>query len=157
MKSQFSFSKAVGAGVAGTIIMTLFTYMGQLMNIKMNIPEMLSSMFGGNLMIGWVMHFMIGIILAINYAAIFYTKLKIDSPWLRGAVFGILPWLMAQIIVMPMMSMMNGMSFSSGLFSGSFMMAMGSLVGHLIFGAVVGAIYKTENKAVEQKGNLNIA
>jgi hypothetical protein len=55
---------------------------------------------------------------------------------------------MAQVIVMPMMSMMNGMPFSSGLFSGSAIMAMASLVGHLIYGAVVGSIYKTEPKLV---------
>ncbi len=157
MKSQFSISKAVFSGIIATIIMTLFTYMGQLMNIKMNIPKMLSSMFGGNLMMGWLMHFMIGVFLAISYGAIFYTKLKIDSLWLRGAAFGILPWLMAQIIVMPMMSMMNGMPYSSGLFSGSFMLATGSFVGHLIFGAVVGFLYKPENKTIEEKGKLNIA
>lgn len=144
MKHQFSFSRTIIAGIAATVIMTLFTYVGQIMNIKMDIPAMLSSMFGGNLMIGWVMHFMIGIILAFNYTILFYSKFNINPIWLRGAIFGIIPWLMAQIIVMPMMSMMNGMPYSAGLFSGSFMMAMASFVGHLIFGAAVGIIYKPE-------------
>lgn len=40
---------------------------------------------------------------------------------------------MAQIMVMPMMGML--------LFSGSAVMAMGSLIGHLIYGAVVGGVY----------------
>jgi hypothetical protein len=40
---------------------------------------------------------------------------------------------MAQIVVMPMMGM--------PLFSGSAVMAMGSLVGHLVYGAVVGGMY----------------
>lgn len=141
MKSQISFTKAIVGGISATIIMTLFTVMGGMMNIKMDIPAMLGSMFGGNLMIGWLMHFMIGIILAINYAVIFYPKSNIPPLWLRGALFGILPWFMAQIVVMPMMSMMNGMQFSSGLFSGSIIMATASLVGHLVFGAVLGSIY----------------
>jgi len=140
MKSQFSITKAVSAGVAGTIVMTLFTYMGGLMNIKMDIPAMLASVLGGNLIFGWVMHFMIGIVLSINFAMIFYPITKINPQWLRGAIFGIIPWLMAQIIVMPIMSVMNGMSFSAGLFSGSMMMAFASLVGHLIYGAVIGVI-----------------
>lgn len=39
---------------------------------------------------------------------------------------------MAQLLVMPMMGM--------GLFSGSATLAMGSLVGHLVYGVVVGAV-----------------
>jgi uncharacterized membrane protein YagU involved in acid resistance len=146
MKQQFSFSRTIIAGVTATIVMTLFTYMGQFMNLKMDIPAMLGSIFGGNLLIGWIMHFMIGIILAFNYAIIFYSKIGINPILLRGAIFGIIPWLMAQIIVMPMMSMVNGMAYSAGLFSGSFMMAMASFVGHLIFGTVVGIIYRPEAK-----------
>lgn len=148
MKSQFSFTKAVFAGITGTIIMTLFTYMGGMMNIKMNVPEMLAGAFGGKIFIGWIMHFMIGTALALNYGLVFYSKFNIIPFWLRGAVFGIIPWLMAQVVVMPMMSMMNGMTYSSGLFSGSMMLAAASLVGHLIYGAVVGSIYKPGAKLV---------
>ncbi len=148
MKSQFSFTKAIAAGITGTIIMTLFTYMGGMMNIRMNIPEMLAGVFGGKLFIGWIMHFMIGTALALNYGLVFYSKSDINPFWLRGAVYGIIPWFIAQVIVMPMMSMMNGMTYSSGLFSGSVMLAAASLVGHLIYGAVVGSIYKPEPKLV---------
>lgn len=148
MKSQFSLTKALVSGISATIIMTLFTVLGGMMNINMDIPEMLGSMFGGNLMIGWIMHFVIGIILAVNYGLLFYPSTKINPLWLRGAIFGIIPWIMAQIMVMPMMSMMNGMSFSSGLFSGSMMMAGASLVGHLVYGAVLGSIYKHSPKLI---------
>jgi hypothetical protein len=51
----------------------------------------------------------------------------------RGAPYGLAPFLMAQLVVMPMMGM--------PLFSGSASMAMGSLVGHLIYGGVLGWIY----------------
>ncbi len=94
------------------------------------------------------MHFMIGTILAINYGLIFYSIVNINPAWLRGAIFGILPWLMAQVIVVPMMSVVNGMSFSSGQFSGSVIMATASLIGHLIFGAVLDLIYIPAPKLV---------
>lgn len=142
MKSQFSLTNAIIGGITATVIMTLFTFMGAMMNIKMDIPAMLASMFGGNLLIGWIMHFMIGIMLAIGYAVIFYNNVSISPNWFKGAVYGILPWLMAQIIVMPMMNVLNGMSFTSGLFSGSFILAFASLIGHLVYGAVLGSIYK---------------
>lgn len=151
MNSQFSLTKAVVAGISATVVMTLFTYLGGMMSVEMNIPEMLGSLFGGSNIIGWVMHFMIGIVLAVNYGMFFYSRIKVNPLWLRGALFGFLPWLMAQIMVMPMMSLMNNMPFSAGLFSGSVMMAMASMVGHLVFGAVLGGIYNPEPKLFTAK------
>ena len=43
------------------------------------------------------------------------------------------PWLLAQVVVMPMMGM--------GLFSGAMSLAMGSMLGHIIYGGVVGVVY----------------
>jgi uncharacterized membrane protein YagU involved in acid resistance len=51
----------------------------------------------------------------------------------RGAIYSIAPYLMAQLVVMPMMGM--------PLFSGSATLAMGSLIGHIVYGAVLGGIY----------------
>ena len=141
MINQFNLSKAIIAGVLGTIAMTLFMYMGNFMGLQMNVPKMLGSMFGGSILIGWIMHFMIGSTLAVGYGLILYSQIKIDKLWLRGAIFGLIPWLMAQLLVMPMMSMMNGMTFTSGLFSGSFVMSFASLMAHFVFGAVVGLSY----------------
>ena len=148
MKNQFSISKAVIAGINGTIAMTLFMFMGNLMGIQMNVPKMLASMFGGNLIIGWAMHFMIGIVLTIGYGLIFYDRIKINKSWLRGAVYAVIPWLMAQLLVMPMMSAMNGMGFSTGLFSGSALMATASLMAHLVFGIVIGLVYSPVKSAI---------
>ena len=141
MNNQFNLPKAIIAGVLGTIAMTLFMYMGNFMGLQMNVPKMLGSMFGGSILIGWIMHFMIGSTLAVGYGLILNNQIRIDKLWLRGAIFGLVPWLMAQILVMPMMSMMNGMTFTSGLFSGSFVMSFASLMAHLVFGAVVGLSY----------------
>lgn len=73
---------------------------------------------------------MIGIALAVGYAVV-ATRLPGPAS-LRGALYSIAPWLMAQLVVMPMMGM--------PLFSGSMPAAVGSLIGHLVYGAVVGAI-----------------
>ncbi|HVT40304.1 MAG TPA: DUF6789 family protein [Gemmatimonadaceae bacterium] len=125
--------KAVIAGVAGTAVMTIVgVYVAPMMGIpKMNPAEMLAAAMGGNLVLGWIAHFMIGSTLAVAYAAV-AAKLP-GAPWVRGALYGIGPWLLAQLVVMPMMGM--------PLFSGSMALAGGSLLGHLLYGAVVGAIY----------------
>lgn len=107
MNKNAQVSKAILAGKVGTIGMTAFMMMGNLMGIQMNVPKMLASLFGGNLLIGWVMHFMVGTLLAIGYEYFFIKNIKFINPIIRGAVYGILPWFAAQVMVMPMMSIMK--------------------------------------------------
>jgi uncharacterized membrane protein YagU involved in acid resistance len=132
------------AGVIATAAMTAFTYMAPLMGFEMKIPKMLAGTMGTPIIIGWLAHFMIGIILSFIYAAIFLPATKKTANYKNGAIYGIFPWLLAQIMVMPMMMVLNGGSFISGLFSGSIMMAMASLIGHLLYGAILGLIYKPQ-------------
>ena len=153
MNKNAHLSKAILAGISGTIGMTAFMMMGNLMGIQMNVPKMLASMFGGNLIIGWGMHFMIGTILAIGYEYFFVKIIKINNPLIRGAVYGILPWFAAQVMVMPMMSIMNGMSYIDGLFSGSILLASASLMAHLVFGLVVGYINKPSEELTMSTNN----
>lgn len=134
--------KSIVAGVLGTLAMTVFAALAPLMGMpEMNVPKMLSGTMGLPVFFGWIAHFMVGIILALSYALVFYNWFK-GSGIIKGMKFSLIPWLMAQIIVMPMMAMINGMSFSAGMFSGSLLMAAGSLLGHLVYGIVIGLTYK---------------
>lgn len=127
--------RAILGGIIGTAVMTVVgLWIAPLMGMPpMNPAEMLAGAMGGNMVLGWIGHFAIGTILALIYAVV--------APWLpgpptaRGALYGIAPFLVAQIMVMPMMGM--------PVFSGSVAMAMGSLIGHLIYGGIVGAVYGT--------------
>jgi len=126
-------TRAALAGIAGTIVITAVgLWLAPLMGVpRMNPAEMLAGAMGGLLLLGWVAHFMIGTILALIYATI-APRLP-GPPAVRGALYGLAPWLVAQIAVMPAMGMT--------LFSGSALMATGSLIGHIAYGATVGAIY----------------
>jgi hypothetical protein len=125
--------RAILAGIIGTIVMTAVgLWVAPLMGMPpMNPAEMLAGAMGGSLVLGWIGHFMIGIILAIGYGLV--APWLAGPPVLRGALYGIAPFLLAQIVVMPMMGM--------PLFSGSAVMALGSLIGHLVYGGVVGGVY----------------
>lgn len=137
--------KAIIAGALGTLAMTIFAAMAPLMGMpEMNVPEMLSGTMGLPVVFGWGAHFMVGIILAIAFARVFYNRFK-GSGVVKGMKFSLIPWLMAQLIVMPMMAVMNNMPFSAGIFSGSFIMAFGSLMGHLVYGLVLGLTFKKVN------------
>jgi len=146
-RSKFSLRSALIAGAIATAAMTVFTFMAPLMGFEMNIPKMLSTAMGAPIIVGWIAHFMIGEILAINFAAIFLNKANKPANLKSGALFGLIPWFIAQIMVMPVMSIINGGSYSAGFFSASIIIAMASLLGHLIFGAILGSIYRPKTVA----------
>lgn len=154
MKNLINLKSAIISGIAATVAMTMFTFMAPLMGIKMNIPEMLASTMGLPVVFGWIAHFMVGIILALIYSAIYLNLTESKSSIKSGVIFSLFPWLMAQIIVMPMMHLINGMSFISGIFSGSIILAMASLTGHIVYGAVLGMLYNFE-KAKTYVENLS--
>lgn len=130
---RINFGRAILAGLTGTLVMTAVgVWAAPMMGIpRMNPSDMLAQQMGGSSALGWAGHLMIGTVLAVIYAGV-SSRLR-GSFAFRGALFGLAPWLMAQLLVMPMMGI--------GLFSGSLPMAMGSLIGHLVYGAVVGAVY----------------
>lgn len=135
--------RAVAGGLAATAVMTALMLMAPVMGLPpMNIGAMLGSMMGGSSFLGWMAHFAIGTILAIAYAALFATRLP-GRGFVRGAVYGLLPWILAQLVVMPMMG--------AGVFGGSFGAGFGSLMGHLVYGAVLGGVYGTEPSATAHR------
>jgi hypothetical protein len=129
-------AKTIAGGFAGTLVMTMMMYLvAPMMGLDMDIAAML----GGTLGIGWtggmLMHFTNGtIIFPLIYALALYGRLP-GNPALKGTTWGVILWLVAQVVVMPMMG--------AGMFSaavGGMMAAAGSLVGHVIYGAVLGAV-----------------
>jgi len=79
------------AGIIGTTAMSAFMMLAPLMGMpEMNPPQMLSSMMGFPILVGWVMHFMIGITFSMAYV-FFLIKLvnKISSKILKGVICGL--------------------------------------------------------------------
>ncbi len=73
-----------------------------------------------------------GIVLAAIYLAAFATRLPGPAA-ARGALFGVGVFFLAQLVVTPMMG--------GGIFSGrNMLMIGGSLMGHLVYGGIIGAI-----------------
>jgi len=130
-------TKALLAGVAGTAAMTMLTYLAPMMGMpKMDIPEMLSGFMGLPVVAGWFAHFMIGTGFAVVYAQMFVARIP-GSPFVKGALYGLIPWFLAQVMVNPVMG--------AGVFAvntpAPMLMVAGSLMGHVIYGGVLGAVY----------------
>ena len=130
---EHKWTRAVVAGLIGTLVMTAVgVWMAPLMGLPpMNPADMLASAMGGNALLGWAGHLMIGIVLALIYAVV-APRLP-GPPVVRGAVYALAPWLVANVAMMPMMGMPA--------FGGAAGPAIGSLIGHLVYGAILGAIY----------------
>ena len=126
--------KTILAGIIGTMVMTAVTLMAPMMGIpKMSPPEMLSAMLGVPVFAGWIMHFMIGIMFAFAYTYLCIFKWKIQNVYLKGLVFGVIIFIVAQIAMAAIGAMMQMPNMQ-----GSKILSMGgSLIGHVIFGMVV--------------------
>jgi uncharacterized membrane protein YagU involved in acid resistance len=116
----------------------------------MDIAAMLGQMVGGWAM-GMAMHFINGtIIFPLIYALVLYRFLP-GPPLVKGILFGAILWLIAQLMVMPMVG--------AGVFSsnaGGTMAAMGSLVGHTIYGALLGIIARPSIGATEHHARATV-
>ena len=130
---------AVVGGVAGTLVMTAIGWwVAPMMGIpRMNPADMLAGAMGGSTLLGWAGHLMVGMILALVYAVV-APRLP-GPPPARGAVYGLAPWILAMLVVMPMMGM--------PVFGGAAAPAVGSLIGHLAYGAILGATYGMPDEA----------
>ena len=130
-------SKAILGGLIGTLAVTMMMYfVGPMMGMmKMDIAGSLTQMLGTNWTMGMLVHFVNGtLIFPLIYVFVLYGWLP-GSPTVKGATWGAILWLLAQLIVMPMM---GGGVFSSQM--GGMMTAFSSLLGHLVYGALLGAI-----------------
>jgi uncharacterized membrane protein YagU involved in acid resistance len=133
--------RAVAAGVVGTAVMTAVLLWAPLAGLpKLAIGELLSTFLAVSVAVfrvgpvgGWVIHGLVGIALALVYAGVFAKRLP-GPPVVRGMLYGSLVFIVAQLVFMP--------AVGAGVFSrGDVAMIVGSLIGHLVYGGLVGGIY----------------
>lgn len=136
--------KSILGGIVGTGVMSLIMFIAPLMGMpKMSPPEMLSNMLGLPFILGWIMHFMIGITFALSYVFIIsgYLK-KISSKMVNGALFGLIIFLFAQVMMLLMNGIMGGMASPEG---SMVLMMIGSIMGHIVYGIVTVILIKVKS------------
>jgi len=134
-------TRAVMAGLVGTAAMTVLLLVEPLVGLpKVAIGQVLSTALGltpayltVGAVAGWIIDFLVGVVFALLYAGVFAGRLP-GSALARGAIYGVLVFVLAQLVFMPLVG--------GGVFSrGDVEMIAGSLVGHLVYGGLVGWIY----------------
>lgn len=131
MKNKIA--QTIIAGLIATIVMTAVGLMAPYMGLpKMNPAEMLTGIVGTPVLVGYLMHCMIGIIFAAAYVYIFNPKVHINSKLLKGLVFGLAVFVFAQVMMLIIGAMMPMPAMGDKM-----LMMIGSLIGHLVYGIVV--------------------
>lgn len=135
MKSKFP--KILIGGIAGTLMMSLMMKFAAPVMIgqPMDIAAMLGNMMGGVYEMGMAAHVMIGVLVfPLIYAWLFFRILP-GAPLVKGLLFGQMLWLITATMVMPMAGAGFFMSEIGGIKA-----AMAALVGHWIYGTLLGGI-----------------
>ena len=133
--------RAAAAGLIGTAAMTALLLVEPSVGLpKIAIGQILSTSLGflsAHLTIGptvgWILHFLVGVVLALIYAAVFERRLP-GKALTRGVLYGVMVFVVAQLVFMPMVG--------GGVFSrGDAQLLAGSLLGHVVYGGLTGWIY----------------
>jgi uncharacterized membrane protein YagU involved in acid resistance len=130
--------KTIAGGIAATLLMSIVTFVAPIMGLpKMNPAEMLSGMLNIPVELGWVMHFMIGIIFAVVYGQLLIKWLhNINGRVWKGVILGFAVFMFAQVMMLILGTMMPMPKMDVSMM----LMMIGSLIGHLVYGLTVAFI-----------------
>jgi uncharacterized membrane protein YagU involved in acid resistance len=128
--------RAIVGGFVGTIIFTLMMrFVAPMMGVRMDIVGKLGEMTHTGMAGGLFMHFLNGsVIFPLIYVYLLYRWLP-GAPWQKGLLSGVILWLGLETVMMPMM---GGGIFSTDM--GGMKAVMAALIGHLVYGVLLGAI-----------------
>ena len=117
--------KTILGGIFGTILLTLMAlFVAPMMGVKMDPPAMLAMKFHVSMPLGWLMHFMMGIMFAFFYLVIVRILVgKVTNVWVKGLIFGAVVFVIAAV----------GMSVMGAMVP-SIMGLMALLMAHLVYG-----------------------
>jgi Family of unknown function (DUF6789) len=130
-------SKGIVAGLAATVVLSMIMVAKGMMGLMpgLNVIAMLSSMAGAAPVVGWVMHFAIGILVwGLAFVGV-RNILPGTTVVAKGISFGIAAWIMMMLVVMPMA---GGGIFGLNL---GMMAPVMTLMLHAIYGAVLGFVF----------------
>ena len=128
-----SVKKACIAGLAGTAVMTVFSFISHYLSLpKADFHGMIADHLHMGDAVAWIVYFGMGVGLAYGYGQ-FKDKLPAHS-FGGGMMYALILWGAMEVILMPI--------FGMGFFSGSMMAAVSAFFGMMFYGATVGYLYE---------------
>ena len=130
-----------GSFAAAAMLVTMFVA-SKLGLPMMNPVNMLARMARSSDSTGWVLHFVLGVAIALPFALGGRDRIKVASDHLAGALYGAIVFIGALLLMMVVRAV--GLADAS---ESPLSMIIGGLVGHLIYGVVLGAFVRRSRVA----------
>lgn len=129
--------KAILGGIVGTLMMSLMMRFAAPMMVgqPMDIAAMLGNMMGDVYALGMAVHILLGVFVFPVIYTILVFRLLPGGPLIKGMTWGLILWLIAETMVMPMAGAGFFMSEIGGIKA-----VMAALMGHLVYGGLLGVI-----------------
>ena len=141
------------AGIVGTAVMTFIMAIAPEMGIpESNQPAMLAALLGSSITMGWLTHFLIGIIFAAFYVYLFNPIVPIENKMMKGAIYGFLVSVLAQMMLVIMTSILSVMAAPV---ESTILLVIRSIMGHVVFGMYVGLLTKDSEAMISVTDAVN--
>ncbi len=138
------FKTSIVAGITGTAVITGLMLAANAAGLQgIDFGTLLANFTHTTPLLGWIMHFGVGILLAFVYVYYFRDEFLASYP-VRGVIFSIIPFVITMILLFPMSVFNTGQKIDS---PGVFIVA--TMVAYFAFGYVIGFIAKPQVKAAE--------
>ena len=152
MNKQFPphfIARVLLAGLAATLLLTLMMYKGAPMitGKAMDIAGELGAMMALPWGMGMAVHFILGVLMFPAAYVLFAQSRLPGTAVVTGILWGLLLWVVAMLIMSPMMG--------KGIFMGAAPAAITSLMGHAAYGGVLGAIIGSATSASAVKNQVS--
>ena len=122
----------VGAGIVGGLVGGLA--FGVLMQVTGMIPMVAMLVGSKAVAVGWLVHLVISAFIGATFAVLFaHYATTVGRSTAAGLGYGVVWWVLSALILMPARLGMHPLVIN--------MMAWRSLIGHLIYGLLLGAVY----------------
>jgi hypothetical protein len=149
MWRRVHFAKAVAAGAAGALaweaaaraLIALGVPLFDIVHVLGTIPG--DAPWWRWWAIGATAHLALGAVWAVFYAYVAWSVLG-GPPWRQGLVFSVVPMLLAGLVMVPRFAALHPALPPPGWFAIAFGLGgpCGIVIGHLLYGAVLGAVYR---------------
>lgn len=139
--TELTLVKSALAGIAGGVVGGIV--FGVMMAAQGMMPMIAALIGQQSEVVGFIVHMLISIFIGATFGAIlsFVPKNWVTAV-VGGGAYGIVWWVLGALLLMPTMLGMNEMVFVIG------EMQINSLIGHIIFGVVMGVVYKVASARV---------
>lgn len=131
MKTKIDVVQGAIAGAVGGVPF------GMMMGMMGMLPMVAMLVGSESVAVGFIVHMIISVLTGVAFALVFGSKVtSAGKGFTCGLVYGVIWWFLGPLIFMPLMLDMGVMLSLEGMTN-----ALPSLMGHLVFGGVLGAYY----------------